>query len=287
MKVHGFHEGDRTEYLALFVFSAVAYCSPVPRQFDRFGVDFFAHLADTSKQNLVASGQAVCAQVKSDNSPVLLDSVELLGCLYDLAVPFFHVVIDKGGHKIQVYTTAGRIGAYYRKWFGRLWVMPGEQGQGGPAEANSSDHVLYLGSPIYEGPLAAFEDDAQKQEVRRHFLSVIRSWAKWEQLLIGIKATTVPFVPTIPAYTTNETLKLDKVSLELYSDPDYLRGYWLAVGAYLSHFRDYLGQLRGGEVESRVPDYTIKATALMAALDEARKAMRDLQPPRNSWEEDR
>jgi hypothetical protein len=45
MKGFGWNEGDRSEYLALFAFSTIAYCSPVPRQQDKFGVDFFAHLA--------------------------------------------------------------------------------------------------------------------------------------------------------------------------------------------------------------------------------------------------
>ena len=40
MKPIGFYEGDRSEYLAPYVLSALGFTVPVPRQSDAFGADF-------------------------------------------------------------------------------------------------------------------------------------------------------------------------------------------------------------------------------------------------------
>jgi len=178
MKGFGWHEGDRSEYLALFAFSTIGYCSSVPRQFDHFGVDFFAHLARWKDKTLVATGRAVCAQVKSSTDPVLLETPEHLKCLYEPSVPFFYVIIDKNEHTIRVHTTIDRLNAYWEGWSGRVWVIPDDKETvGTPAKAMNGDRFLYLRKPIYAKPLAMLEDDATKKTEPEQFLAVIDGWA--------------------------------------------------------------------------------------------------------------
>ena len=65
MKATGYHEGDRSEYMAQFAFSTVSFCTPVPRQYDRFGARFFRPSARKDGKKLVATERTVSIQVKS------------------------------------------------------------------------------------------------------------------------------------------------------------------------------------------------------------------------------
>lgn len=284
MKGFGWHEGDRSEYVALFAFSTIAYCSSVPRQFDHFGVDFFAHIARWQGKNLVATGRAVCAQVKSDIAPILLDKPEHRRCLYEPSVPFFYVVVDKMEHSIQVYTTIDRLHAYWEGWSGRIWVIPGdEQAAGKPENAVDGDHFLYLRKPIYHKPLAVLEDDATKKVERELFLRVIEGWAWWEQIHLAFKEVRFPLYSRVEDYTTNEPPIPDTVPVEhrYYPSPSYLEAYCRGMRLHTDILRKHIGDMEEQGEDGGIPNFAAWATAVKASIDKFLEVSTLPDPPNN------
>ena len=50
MSIANFYEGDRSEYLARFVLSCLGYCIPVPRESERFLVDYLVYVHQRKKR---------------------------------------------------------------------------------------------------------------------------------------------------------------------------------------------------------------------------------------------
>src|ERR1043165_189330 len=71
---YSFREGDRSEYLAQFLLSAIRLCTTIPRQED-IGLDFLCSIAD-QEQDVLSFGYPFMVSVKSLSSPNI-----------DLAVP--------------------------------------------------------------------------------------------------------------------------------------------------------------------------------------------------------
>lgn len=229
MKPSNRHDGDRSEYLALFAFSTIGFCAEVPRQDDRFGVDFFVHLARKQGQNLVATGRAIAVQVKSAGTTMEINSVELRDCLYGPSLPYFLVEIDKATSRIRVFSLYNRI---YQFWVNRdanvrirlePWPAPG----GAPAGVDPFD--LFVGPPVFEASLSELDDGPGKVQKRAEFLAVIESWAKWEQLHLAWKEDQFPLIGLMKQYETNVPLPLGKLPPEkvdhlVVTNPLYLEG---------------------------------------------------------------
>ena len=228
MKPSNRHNGDRSEYLALFAFSTIGYCAEVPRQDDRFSVDFFVHLARKQGQNLVATGRAISVQVKSAGTTMEISSAELRDCLYGPSLPFFLVDIDKPKSRIRVFSLYNRI---YQFWANRdanvrIRLEPWPE----DFPANGADPVdLYVGPPVFEAALSELDDGAGKVQKRADFLAVMESWAKWEQLHLAWKEDRFPLIGLIKQYETNVPLPLGELTPEIVdrlvvTNPLYLEG---------------------------------------------------------------
>jgi len=67
---YGFHEGNRSEHLAVYFLSKIGLVIPVPRQSDLFKVDFIVHLSRKKKRNFVPTGRCFAIQIKSNHCPL-------------------------------------------------------------------------------------------------------------------------------------------------------------------------------------------------------------------------
>lgn len=283
MKGYGWHEGDRSEHLALFAFSTIGFCASVPRQNDHFVVDFFVHLARWEDKTLVPTGRAVCAQVKSDANPVLLEKPDHLKCLLEPAVPFFYVVIDKQGHSIRVYTMVDRLNAFWSGWTGRVWVVPGEGAAVGHlAKAKDGDKFLYLGKPVYEKQLAVLEDDATKKTERALFLNVIEAWATWEQIHLGSKEARFPLYARYKDYKTNEAPSPDALEVQhlYYPTPSFLDAYCRGVRLHIDVLKAIVGDVEAAGADAGIPDFPAWAGAVKTSIDTFLKASTLPDPPK-------
>jgi hypothetical protein len=200
MKAMGYHEGDRSDYMAQFAFSTVSYCTPVPRQYDRFGVDFYAHLARKVGRKLVATGRTISIQVKSSTQPILLNKPELRTCLYSQALPFFLAIIEKEDGIISIYTMYTRLIQFWTNRNSDVFIVPAPKPDVPPADGIAR---IYLGDPIYRRPLRDLEKKAVMIERRQELLRVLEFWARWEQLQLAWKEDNLPLVTWISQYETN------------------------------------------------------------------------------------
>lgn len=218
MKPFGFHEGDRSEFLAQFAFSTIGYCVPVPRQFDRFGVDVIVHLFERVGANVAATGRAVALQVKSDANEILIDTKEMRDCLYATSLPFFLAVIDKAEWRLDVYTTFLRLLAYWSNPDATVRLVPGDKDARAFPEDGST--IVFLGKPIASVLLADLEAGATKVETRERLSRVVNHWARWEQRHLDWRDDGVPFVACPGQYETGVPFSTAYGDIDFLTVPD-------------------------------------------------------------------
>jgi len=265
MKPSNFHEGDRSEYLALFAFSTIAYCAEVPRQHDRFGVDFFAHLARRQGANLVATGRAVAVQVKSAGTTMLINSNELRDSLYGQSLPFFLAEIDKATSVLRVFSLYNRLLQFWKNREANVSILLESCPDHPPAD-DGGPEKLYVGPPVFEASLADFENDETKAQRRAEFLAVVESWAQWEQLHLAWKEDQFPLISEMKNYATNTPLSLGQLTHELVdhlvaTNPLYLEGAVASakktvygIGEFLDRYLDDLEHF--GEIAEHGEQFT-------------------------------
>lgn len=110
-RLFSFREGDRSEYLAQYFFSAFGLVTPIPRQED-IGFDFVCSIADQEAGRLSFNNQFLIS-VKSFGSPCIdlkpapSDSESLLhmAWLFQLELPLLLAVVEKESQEIRVFST--------------------------------------------------------------------------------------------------------------------------------------------------------------------------------------
>jgi len=105
-------EGDRSEYFALALLTALGLTTPVPRQED-IGFDFYCSLADQEK-GILTFGFPFLVSVKSQSQPnIELEPTETakrendqrhIEWLFRLDIPAFLAVVDKANYTMQLYS---------------------------------------------------------------------------------------------------------------------------------------------------------------------------------------
>jgi hypothetical protein len=113
-RLHNFREGDRSEYLAVYLLSAFGLVTQVPRQED-IGFDLICNLADKESGNL-SFRQHYAVSVKSASTPsIVLDPPESkvkeadytshFDWLFHLELPLMLAVVDKEQQSLSLYST--------------------------------------------------------------------------------------------------------------------------------------------------------------------------------------
>lgn len=101
-----FRQGNRSEYLALYILSALGFSIKVPREED-VGFDFHCSIA-TKKENLIITGASYLVQVKSASeiNKIKYDSPNAIKWLFNQELPLFLGVADKTLQTLNLYTTS-------------------------------------------------------------------------------------------------------------------------------------------------------------------------------------
>jgi hypothetical protein len=110
-RLFNFREGDRSEYLALYLLSGLGLVTQVPRQED-IGFDFVCSLADQELGRLSFKHQYLTS-VKSLSNPAIEleptekggESLPHLEWLFNLDLPLFLAVVDKATLEVAMYST--------------------------------------------------------------------------------------------------------------------------------------------------------------------------------------
>jgi hypothetical protein len=114
-----FREGDRSEYLATYFFSAIGLVTPVPRQED-IGFDLVCSIADQETGRLTFNHQFLLS-IKSLSTPGIEllpaesedGSLPHLSWLFRQELPLLLAVVEKETQEIQVFSTLPKWFVYF------------------------------------------------------------------------------------------------------------------------------------------------------------------------------
>lgn len=181
--MHNYREGDRSEYLALYFFSALGLVTQIPRQED-IGFDFVCSIADQETGRLTFNHQYLLT-IKSKGSPLVKlepgktvdPKRSYLKWIFQTEMPLLLALVDKENQEVLVYSTSPI-------WFlpltkadcGSMTLVPrvdsedeSDVGEPRRGDALSTDENLYhydvdLGHPIAR---ASLEDLRDKEKLRK------------------------------------------------------------------------------------------------------------------------
>lgn len=178
-RLGNYRSGDRSEYLAVFGLSRLAFVIPAPRQED-FGVLDFLCVLTRPEGKLVFPESAFFVQVKSTNADVVLDRDAVRWISLHMDHPLFICVCDKTDGTFNIYSTA-------RIWLALfLRTSPSEivlkLDSDGPPDhyvmmetANAVTFEVHLGFPIARRDLEELESDPVPT------MEVLAAWIQMDQ----------------------------------------------------------------------------------------------------------
>lgn len=231
-RLFNFRQGDRSEYLALYALTRIAFVTPVPRQEDFGVVDFRCVLAKKDGGRFIPSG-TFNVQVKSEETTLQLASGEIRWLSTNMDCPLFMCVVDKAGTSIKLYSSQNVWSAlFFRMHPQNIKLIPGTNSNdepyvyragttGDPEIDLDGEFDVYLGQPVIDMSLADFEDRADE------VFAMLDVWIKLDRLNIALmrlgRAATFAFeaekpnqLPTrakgkVFARTVNQHGLLDKI----------------------------------------------------------------------------
>lgn len=187
-----FREGDRSEYLATYFFSAVGLVTPVPRQED-IGFDLVCSIADQEMGRLTFNYQYLLS-VKSLSTP----NIDLkpaksedgsrphISWLFRQELPLLLAVVDKDGQEVRVYSTLPIWFLYFENPdCGSVSLAPrisNEQGGnvGRPVKGDKLDNAdglfhftVDLGHPIVRATIADLADVEKLRSIKRNMRTAV------------------------------------------------------------------------------------------------------------------
>lgn len=160
-RLGSFRSGDRSEYLAGYALSRIAFVNAFPRQED-FGIADFLCVLTKQEGQLVFPESAFYVQVKSDTDDVVLDSDALRWISEYMDHPLLICVANKKTNRIMIYSCW----SIWRVMFPQLvarrvnLVLGGDLPLGPPDHLDNAGHYrLCVGPPIIEKSLDELESD--------------------------------------------------------------------------------------------------------------------------------
>jgi hypothetical protein len=216
-----FRQGDRSEYLALYVLSALGISIYVPRTED-IGADFYCSLARLDGQRMTFHSPFI-VQVKSSSiSTVSFGGLDKdgnwrkdeIGWLFSQELPLLICTVDKVNMRLNLYGTSILWEAWYTGGeIGRVSLVLGQSGSvteashptyaevpDWPAEIRNKRRCdLPLGPPIVSIAL----EDVENLELMTKYRDILTEVIGLEQRNITYRRLQVHFYSLIADYTTN------------------------------------------------------------------------------------
>lgn len=278
---YGYHEGNRSEYLAEYFLSKIGLVIPVPRQADLFKVDFIVHLCRKKGRNFVPTGRCFAVQIKSDHRPLKIESRNL-DRFWKSGFPYFIGVVSKTGFKFSVYATLPRLVF--------MWMVGRNQEfrlkLGGTVEdshkhnwedqADKDVKEVWTGPPILELDAGELEGNKTRKASREMFLSVMESWVDFEASSLAWKNRSIPVVEMPRAFDTNEPASRDGFMVRAVANPNSFPAICQAIHAPLFSLGFYLHDLVH---RAAIPQpLKLQANDIDGALECVKDGVKDLGP---------
>jgi hypothetical protein len=190
-RLFSFRQGDRSEYLALYALSRVAFVTPVPRQEDAGVVDFRCVLARHEGRRDVPKG-TFNVQVKSKGSKLGLNTGEIRWLSTNMDSPLFMCVVGKKNMTIALYSCQNVWSAlFYRMHPRAIRLLPGAGPEGRRYEHHElatgdrdvdidGEFEVFLGQPVIDMPVNDFETRADE------ICGILDAWVKLDRFNVAL-----------------------------------------------------------------------------------------------------
>jgi hypothetical protein len=191
-RLFSFRQGDRSEYLALYALSRVAFVTPVPRQEDVGVVDFRCVLARHEGRRDIPKG-TFNVQVKSRGSTLGLNEGEIRWLSTNMDSPLFMCVVDKKNMTIALYSCQHVWSAlFYRMHPRAIRLLPKKTGPNGvryvhypldigdPVVDMDGEFDVFLGQPVIEMSVDDFETRADD------VCGILDAWIKLDRFNVAL-----------------------------------------------------------------------------------------------------
>jgi hypothetical protein len=170
-----FHEGTRSEYLALYAFSALGTAVPVPHPEDS-GIDLHCTLGQRVGQKFIVEDYFL-VQVKSTASPILYEGKEQVRWLLSHSYPFVICHIDKVENDISIYQTLGLSFLHSKKGIESIELVLDDEQAEFRIPQECSICTMYLGAPILQFNIS----ELNKSKWREGARATLKAWVGLDQ----------------------------------------------------------------------------------------------------------
>lgn len=186
-----YHEANRSEYLAQYVFSAFGTSLPVLRAEDH-GLDLYCTLTERHGQRAWPIAY-YSVQIKSTDEPLVFRGKNSIEWLLDYPAPLLLCVVDKKDARVRIYQTMARFtAAVSMELPSKLTLVPGVKGKERLLRWDDEGNCL-LGPPILDFTVTELLSDESFELYRQ----VLRFWVLCDQENIrrykmGVRSMRLP-----------------------------------------------------------------------------------------------
>lgn len=284
-RFYNFREGDRSEYLAVYILSAFGLVAQIPRQED-IGFDLICNLAEQEK-GILSFRNHFAVSVKSASSPVAVLAPpkskeedptysEHFNWLFNLELPLMLAVVDKEKQELALYSTLPAWFLYYerRGECGIIELVPRTKNDGANpdvgratdcgVEAKAGGRRRYqvdLGFPVTV--ISVNELTGDKEVLKRKKNSLRR--------VIELGAETARFAQMKTPFFWWFNVTIPGGYIEGISNPDCFNGgvaWWLGRCANAEHLGAMLGGLAPGLMSAALLFQSVGRKDLVRSLGE-------------------
>lgn len=183
------HEGTRSEYLALYVFSALGTAVPVPHPEDS-GIDLYCTLGKQLGKLLTVENYFF-VQVKSKKEPICYKTPEETQWVLSHHYPMLICYVDKAASKVEIYQTLSLSFLYTKANITSITLTPTSPPGAEPQfthHTGETDPVIYMGEPILRFDVTEIES----KDWREKFRATLSAWIETDQENITMRSTGFP-----------------------------------------------------------------------------------------------
>lgn len=196
-----FHEGTRSEYLALYFFSALGSAVPIPHPEDT-GLDLHCTIAE----NIGRLARPTCfysVQIKSEFGPWVLEDKESVAWLVEQSFPIFLCIVEKKAGKIRVFQTLPRHLLHAHPPLpDRIELVPQDTSEGANTDWHKRAPQISLSAPILEVEIGSIQDPDTVAKAK----AIITTWAQLDSDNIYTRDSRILSASQPGNYVTNVPL---------------------------------------------------------------------------------
>lgn len=246
-RLRAFRHGDRSEYLAMYALSSIAFVNPVSRQED-FGVVDARCVLGTERDKVVVPENEFYVQVKSSKRRFIFDREAMQWIASYMDHPLFICVVGRTKQLISIYSAS----PIWHAAFNDLTATEGPRPvsveldtplNDSPPSFNSATRRwdVKLGPPILEETVIGFDDQSERLR------EVLKSWLIFDLRNVAQRGIGRLSVSLASTWSTNTPLPDPATGFTLwYFGPSFPRAEKQLTATLIGLLHNYRNAVRSG-----------------------------------------